>query len=174
MKKLIANLFPSLTLFSLLMIYACTKESGTVSNSPLPMPGSNSVLGHHTARYSGSDYSQSIPVDSANALIGSYLTSVHYPNVDTALRSLTFDADTLRAYLMNSNIVTLKFMIAHRPSYKASNNGNYAGMNPGALTVVIVGQDEADNYVLNDRGQVYDHTQPCPSHCSGGSNAFIY
>jgi hypothetical protein len=58
-------------------------------------------------------------------MLESYLSSVGYPSVDTAIRSLSFDADTLRAYLQNPNIVTLKFMVAHQPDYI---NGGHGGV----------------------------------------------
>jgi hypothetical protein len=106
-------------------------------------------------------------------MIGSYLQSVGYPAIDTAMRSLSFDADTLRAYLQNSNIVTLKFMIAHRPEYKAIHKGKYAGMNPAAMTVVVVGQDQDDEYILNSRNEVYEHMFPCPERCNGNSSSLI-
>lgn len=48
-----------------------------------------------------------------------------------------------------------------------------AVMDPKAITVVVVGQDEYDNYVPNVRNQVYEHMMPCPLYCPGASNAYI-
>ncbi len=78
------------------------------------------------ARYSGLDYSQAISISEANQMIGSYLSSINYAANDTTLRSLSFDADTLRSYLNDTShgkIVTLKFMLAHTPNYLASGGG---------------------------------------------------
>jgi hypothetical protein len=170
--------FIAIALFSIYFILGCTKESGTVGNMPAPQGspvGNYGMYGHSNARYAGSDYSQSIPVTDANQMIQSYLTSVNYPAADTALRSLSFDADTLRAYLQNSNIVTLKFMLAHQPAYASgtTTKGVYAGQNPNAMTLVVVGLNEQDQYVLNNRNGVYEHFIPCPNRCTGNGDAFI-
>jgi|SRR5690606_3999440 len=107
-------------------------------------------------------------------MIQSYLTGVGYPAVDTAIRSLIFDADTLRAYLANPNIVTLKVMLAHKQSYiHSGHEGTGSGLNPEALTLVVVGLNNNDNYVPNSKGQVYDHLLNCPSNCPGFSSATI-
>lgn len=126
------------------------------------------------ARYAGTDYSQAIKIDTANRMIASYLSSINYPSNDSSLRSLTFDADTLRAYLNDSRIVTLKFMLAHQPGYM--NGGRYGlncGMKASALTVVIVGMDENDRYIYNNRSMVYEHAMPCPNSCSGLSSSLL-
>lgn len=162
----------AIAVFIGVLFYSCTKKSGTVSDTAIPA-GAAAHGAQSNARFSGPHYSQSIPLDTANSMIGSYLSSINYPSVDTAIRSLSFDADTLRGYLQNSNIVTLKFMIAHRPEYKALHYGQNAGMSPGALTVVVVGQDDADNYVLNTRNEVYEHMFPCPSYCTGSAGGAL-
>jgi len=121
-------------------------------------------------RYSGSDYSQAISIDSANRMILSYLTSIDYATNNTRLRSFTYDADTLRSYLANNNIKTLKFMLAHTAGYM--NSGGYgkdANNQAGSVTFVIVGLDENDNYIYNNREMVYDNTRPCPTNCDGVS-----
>jgi len=167
-----------ITLLALCTIIACSKERGTASDAPTPQATGNTVsngfYGGSNARLSGSNYSQSIPLDTANAMIQSYLTSVRYPYADTALRALTFDADTLRAYLMqNPSIVSVKFILAHQPAYKNSgNNGLYSGMKPQALTMIIVGVNESDQYVLNSQNGVYEHLTPCPVQC-GNASPFI-
>jgi len=161
---------------ALLTIMACSKESGMVSKGGNP-PATVGVAssGRSNARLSGPSYSQSIPLDTANSMIQSYLTSVRYPAADTALRSLTFDADTLRSYLMqNPSIVSVKFIMAHQPAYKnGGGNGVYSGMKPQALTMVVVGLNEAGQYVLNSQNGVYEHMAPCPNHCPGTSSAII-
>ncbi len=169
-----------ISIFALLFILACTKETGTVGTqdtapliaAPAGNGGMPSTSGK--ARLSGPGYSQSISVELANSMIQSYLTSVKYPAMDTALRALTFDADTLRAYLQNPNIVSVKFMMAHQPAYKNSgNNGKYSGMNPNALTMVVVGLNSNDQYVLNNRNEVYEHFSPCPNYCPSNTPVMI-
>ena len=160
-----------LTLVTMYLIMGCTKNSSTIGSTPVPASQSHvgryGMYGHSNARYSGSGYSQSIPVDTANNMIQSYLFSVNYPTTDTALRSLTFDADTLRAYLKNSNIVTLKFMLAHQPDFVSTHgSGVYSGYDPNALTMVVVGLNDNDDYVLNSRNEVYEHFSPCPIYCT--------
>jgi hypothetical protein len=158
------NAITTLALATLCAIAACTKESATVSNTPAPLLASPSggsqygIYGHSFARLSGPDYSQSIPVDTANRMIKSYLDGVGYPMADTAIRALSFDADTLRAYLANHDITTVKFMFAHQQNYiNGGGYGTHPGLNPNAITLVIAGLNDNDQYVLNSRNGVYDH-----------------
>lgn len=112
-----------------------------------------------------------IPVDSANKMILSYLTSIHFAQNDTDLHSLIFDADSLRAFLNNTNITKVKFMFAHTLDY--INNGGqnqYCGYQSGALTIVVAGYDSSNNYVFYNYPQsptemVLEHGMPCPSNC---------
>lgn len=159
---------------SLFFIYGCKKE---VAETPAPPAASASGK---TARYAlkGADYeySASMPIDSANRMIQSYLNSVNYPATDTALRALTFNADSLREYLKNDEITDVKFIIAHQQAYMNSGHyGQYAGMNPQAITLVLVGVSADGGHVLNKQNEVYEHFAPCPVICgSGVSSAFIY
>ena len=169
-----------LALLALCLVMACTKESGIVSNTASPVDNAAGsqygIYGHSTSRLSGSQYSQSIKLDTANKMLQSYLNSVGYPAVDTAIRSLSFDADTLRAYLQNPNITTLKFMFAHQPAYMNNGgNGVQSGMKPNALTMIIVGLNDDQHYVLNNRNEVYEHFVPCPSSCPNSINdAYVH
>lgn len=176
MKKTIATL----AVAALITLLACTKESSIVSNTATPSmnaSASNSqynMYGRSYARLSGQNYSQSISVDTANQMIQSYLTGVGYPSVDTAIRALSFDADTLRRYLANNDITTIKFMFAHQTAY--INNGGYGskpGLNPAAMTLIIAGIDDNDNYVLNSQNGVYDHMLNCPVQCPGNAGGII-
>lgn len=176
MKKAITTL----VLATLCAIAACTKESATVSNTPGPLSASHSgnnpygIYGHSLARLLGPDYSQSIPVDSANRMIKSYLDGVGYPMVDTAIRALSFDADTLRSYLANHDITTVKFIFAHQQNY--INSGGYGtstGLNPNAITLVIAGLNDNDQYVLNSQNGLYDNMRPCPVQCPGNASSLI-
>lgn len=163
-------------LIAVLSVWGCKKETVSDPSAGNDAPSSPRMGRSQKwlARYSGSDYSQAIKIDSANQMIASYLASINYPGNDTALRSLTFDADTLRSYLADNRIVTLKFMLAHRPEYiNAGKYGMYAGMKSSALTVVIVGLDENDHYIYNDRNMVYEHAFPCPANCPGSSSALL-
>jgi hypothetical protein len=119
-------------------------------------------------RYVGEDYSQAVTISFANNLIQSYLTSINYPNNDSTLRSMTFDADSLRTYLNDTThgrIATLKFMFAHQPSYAQNNYGKNAKFKGSAMTMVIVGLDEDDHYIYTKNNRVYEHVRPCPALC---------
>src|SRR4051812_12489483 len=84
-------------------------------------PGATSVKtyttnsgGNQMGRLTGQYYSSTICIDTANKMIGSYLQSVGYPQKDTSIRALSFDADTVRNYLADTSIKTLKFYLAHQ------------------------------------------------------------
>lgn len=105
-------------------------------------------------------------------MIQSYLTSINYPDNDSSLRSLTFDADSLRSYLNDTThgrIVTIKFMLAHNKDYATNYYGKPAGLNGNAITMVLVGLDDNNNYIYNRNNKVYDHLNPCPYNCGNES-----
>ena len=107
-----------------------------------------------------------LPFDTASKMIQSYLTSVDYLNNITKLQSLTFDADTLRSYLANTSITTLKLFMAHKESYVYSGNyGTYGGNHIDALTLVIVGYNNNNQKVFYKSNKVMDHMRPCPKAC---------
>ena len=119
-----------------------------------------------------------IPVDSANKMILSYLTSINYQQNDTDLDCLTIDADTMRAYLANPNVKKIKVMFAHTLEYINAGGGNqYCGYQTGALTVIMACYDSMNNYVYYQAPQspginmVMDHSAPCPSNCAHGGSA---
>ena len=165
------------TIITLLTIMSCKKDSDLIQTYPATSQqagGQQGFFGRSNARLSGNSYSQSISIDTANRMLTSYLNGVGYPGVDTAVRSLVFDADTLRTYLANPNIATLKFMFAHKQSYMNSGHqGIGSGLNPEAITLIVVGLNEDDHYVPNNRGEVYDHLINCPNTCPGASTATI-
>ncbi|MEO6833612.1 MAG: hypothetical protein ABI378_13495 [Chitinophagaceae bacterium] len=159
-----------IVLSALCCFLACTKQSGTVS--PNATPATSGFSTH--ARLSGTNYSKSISVDTANYMIQSYLTGVGYPSADTSIRALSFDADTLRSYLSNPSITTIKFMIAHQSSFiNAGGYGTKPGLNPEAIILIIVGLNDNNQYVLNSQSGVYDHMAPCPLQCPGNSSSLI-
>lgn len=153
----------------LLFLGACSKEN----NAPAPAQSTNTYTSPGGGRapqmrFSGDNYSQAISIEQANQMIQSYLTSINYPNQDEDIRSFVFDADTLRSYLNDTSkgrIVTLKFMLAHQPSYSQKYFGVPSGMKPDAMTLIVVGMDEDDKYIYNRANQVYDHFRPCPNTC---------
>jgi hypothetical protein len=109
-------------------------------------------------------------------MIGSYLQSVGYPYADTAVRSLMFDADTLRAYLANTNITTVSFYLGHQLSWLNSGNNKFGkniGMAPGKLTVICVGLNDEGGVVRNTSNGVYEHAMPCPNSCPTTNNAYL-
>ena len=134
----------------------------------------NPEIRHSNAR-TGEGYSKPISLDVANSMISSYTKSVNYPYQDTAIRSLSFDADSLRAYLLDSRITTLKFVFAHQPAYVNSEKaGTYSGMKPGVLTIIAVGTDDNNAVIRNSSNGVYEHARPCPANCSVEVDAFLH
>jgi PBP1b-binding outer membrane lipoprotein LpoB len=93
---------------------------------------------------------QAISIDTANMMIGSYLKSINCPAVDTNINSLIVNADTLRKYLTDTTIKNIKLMFAQPTSFIATAGyGAYAGYSYNGVTLVIVGMNSSNNYVLN-------------------------
>ena len=107
----------------------------------------------------------SIPVDSANKMIQSYLGSIN--NDASDLKSLIFDADSLRALLNNQpQIKKVRLFFAHTLSYINSGGQDQpCGYQSGALTVVMGGYDVNGNYLYYPAGRVPDTGIPCPTSC---------
>jgi len=139
-----------------------------------PRNSSDNGNDHHGPWHSGLTTSQPIPIDSANKMITSYLTSINSAGTDTNLQSLIINADTLRAYLQDTSIKNIKLMFAHTLAYTNSVNKNvYCGYSTKALTLIIVGYDINNNYVYNQQGMVYDNCTACPTHCPESGTAQI-
>lgn len=135
-----------------------SKASGQGAGGPVS-PGEDSIL-----------YSQPIPLDTANRMIQSYLTSIGYPGNNSEIRSWAFNADTLRNFLNTldgQRVKYLKFFMAHTQSY--INSGHY-GQRPENIlaadfTLIIAGVDSAGKYVLAKLYKPYDQCMPCPYNC---------
>lgn len=111
--------------------------------------------------------SERISMDTANRMIGSYLESINYTTNATDLQSMTFDADTMRHFLQNSDVVKLHFVIAHRDTYiNAGFFGSYCGAAASGLTFIIFGLDNAGEIIYTSNGMVMEHTRPCPAYCT--------
>ena len=160
------------------LLSACNRQAATDPGADAtPVHVTNTALVKSNARFVSTEYSQPISIDTANRMISSYLTSVNYPMVDTALRSLAFNADTLRAYLSDARVSSLEFYVAHQLSYLngGSNRfGKNVGMKPGALTIIAVGLDADGNVVRNSSNGVYEHAMPCPNNCPNLSNGYLH
>lgn len=163
-------------MISILLLISCSKETETLNleqqnQNTAPTPKWKNPTSFMRV---GSMYSMPISIDTANKMINSYLASVNYPTNDNSLRSLSFDADSLRAYLAQDNIKTIKFMLAHRLDYINSGNfGTNTGSSLNGLTLVIVGMNDNDNYVYNEQNQVYDNLAPCPYTCDNSSVTLV-
>lgn len=116
-----------------------------------------------------------IPIDSANKMISSYLTSINDNQNDSSLRSLIFNADSLRAMLndtTNGKIAKLKVMFSHTLSYiNANGAGRPCGYTSGKLTFILAGYNCEGNYVLHPAGVVIDNGMPCPTNCPPSGTA---
>ena len=114
--------------------------------------------------------SERIGTDTANHMMLSYLSSINYTTNNIDLRSMTFDADTMRGFLENSNIVKLKFILAHRDTYiNKGNYGQYCGTSAEGLTFVIVGLGTFGEVIYTSSNMVMEHTRPCPDFCTGST-----
>lgn len=163
--------FTIVSLLVLSVFFACNKSDRNEALTATSANGNTAQQngGNRNARKlftPGDNYSKSIPIDTANKMILSYLASIHFPSQDTSLRCLYFDADTLRAYLSDPNITTVKFVLAHQQNYLcAATYGKFIGMKPNAMTMIIAGVDDAGVLVKNTKGEVYEHAMPCPNNC---------
>jgi len=109
--------------------------------------------------------------DSANKMIGSYLSSIDYMNNDTDVRSFVINMDRLRAYCdsSSSHISHVKVMLGHTLQYINSGKGNInAGYRSGALTVLIAAYNSSGDYFYINGDEVMDYSAPCPSNCPPG------
>jgi hypothetical protein len=111
-------------------------------------------------------------------MIQSYLTSINSTVNTQEIRSLTYDADVLRAYLRDTTgtngkrIEKIKFIFAHTLDYVNSGKaGKRLDTNSHALTLVIVGIDKDGNYVYTRSGAALDFAQPCPPRCPAQGTA---
>lgn len=108
-----------------------------------------------------------IPVDSANKMIGSYLSSISSDS--TNLKSIILNADALREYLTSDsgkNISSMKVMFAHTlPYINAGNKGVPCGYKSGDLTIILAGYDANGKYIYGPTKSVLDRGGPCPSFC---------
>ncbi len=120
-------------------------------------------------------HSKPIPIDTANKMIQSYLTSVNPAANPYETRSLIFQADILRDYLSDSShgkIEHLKMVLAHRLSYiNAGHFGQRPDSNSEALTLVLVGYGENGNYIYFDGDKALNVCQPCPRECPEAGTA---
>lgn len=151
------------------MQYAYGKYAGVKASAlTMVVTGMNENNVTVRTKYNGFYHNnQPVSIEQSNQMIQSYLTSVNYPYADTALRALSFDADTLRSYLVNPEIKNLMFVMAHQPSYAQNAYGKYVGMTPAAQTMVIIGLDVNGVMVKNSSNGFYEHFDPCPISCPG-------
>lgn len=145
-----------------LVVYACNKKNTTVDTN-INKPDYRSFA----------DYGLDSPFlhpDTANVMIQSYLDD--RGSNSTQLKSLIVDANALRYYLQNTNITKVKLMFAHKLSYARDYTGEaLPDMDYRALTVVIAGIDNNNNYIYSAQGAVLDHCRPCPEDCPTSGTA---
>ncbi len=184
-----------------------TPSQGSAEQMRISTSHSGNLGHHHNSGREGDSanaYSSFITTDVANQMIGSYLSSIGsgsglnsagaassssaanaYNGVAgnsngpvNDLKSFSIDADSLRAYLASTNIKSVKLIFAHTMDYiSAGNQGLFAGMQSGAMTIIIAGYDVDGNYVYytpggaNGQGGQYvlDHCSPCPANCPPGT-----
>jgi len=151
---------------ALITVYACSKKNTSVEANT-PKQGRTIDLSSYALM--GLDSPFLLP-DTANVMIESYLTSIE--DDPTQLKSLIVDANSLRYYLQNTDITHVKLMFAHKLSYiREGNNGEPAGLDYNALTIVIAGFDENNDYIYSPQGAVMDFCKPCPFECPSTGTA---
>jgi hypothetical protein len=154
-----------------LILLALTITAGSCSG---PKNESGTIL---TASASPANdiLSEFIIKDSADRMIGSYLSSLNPKTADSSLRSVSFDASDLRSYLLDSSITGIKISLAHTLEY--INNGG-AGINAGynykALTLIISAYDANGNFRFFNTNNVLDFARPCPNNCPTGQAGNAY
>ncbi len=129
--------------------------------------------GSHSTNTTGSEF---IPILDANAMIASYLYSIHAEKNDSDIRSFSVDADMLREYLADSSVKNVKLVFGHTLGYiNSGHKGHHAGYKSSALTIIIAGYDGSGKYIFHD-GMVLDHLAPCPHSCPLGNaeSDFLY
>lgn len=149
---------------SMLLAIAVTLTFGSCQNQNGDHKENTSVVQNGTP---ANEYF--ISTDSANKMIGSYLASIG----DTAghvdankLQSLILDAGALREYLKDGSIKKVKVMFAHTLSYiNSGHEGQPAGYEPGAFSIVIGGYNANGDYVVAPGYLVPNHAKPCPDNC---------
>jgi len=163
----------------LVIIMSCTRqqmptpENGGTGNSSSTAQSGN--FNYHAMTKQISDYFGEVDVDTANRMIMSYLNSINYGVNTDAPRALVYDAEILRNYLNDTSkgkIRYVKFMFAHTMDYiNSGHEGQKPGANENALTMVIVGYDANNNYVLTRNNKVRDNCMPCPANCPNAGTA---
>jgi hypothetical protein len=155
-----------LSILSLVFLAACQNAQTTETNAT------------ETAKVQQLVSNQSssfIPVDSANKMVTSYLTSINHPQKDSAVLSFTFSASELRRLLDSvdhpDSLKDVQIKLAHSLEY--INNGPHttpAGFNKNALRLLISGVDYNGNTILLNN-EVMNHSMPCPNSCPPGTAA---
>ncbi len=155
-----------------IVIAACNKDKSEVA----PVTKKTYSAPHSAGRLASQPVSEMnsafIPKDVANQMINSYLYSINSSANDSDVRSFSINADSLRAYLSDPSVKSVKLILAHTMSYiSAGNSGLYAGYQSGAMTIIVAGYNESGTYVYHGGNYVLDHCTPCPFSCPPGDAA---
>lgn len=162
MKKLALLLSISLNILLVVAYLSSCKKESPKEQKEEP---AKEFIGGVVSTINMGNYSRMIPVDTANKMILSYLNSINYQTDDSKIRSLIYNADSLRKYLSDTSIKNIKLMFAHTLDYINSGGQNInCGYDAGALTVVLVGYNRNGNYVTPNN-TVADRSAPCPHNC---------
>lgn len=166
MKKLIVTL----TLSSTLLI-SCQKNEEQGSPSTTKEHATNTKTPKSGVAISSIDYF--ITPASANLNIKSYLDGIDTFSINQ-LKSLFINADALRAYLDNTDIVEIKLLLGHTNAVlqsKTNEVDTFVYLNQGAVTAYIVGVDAYNNYVYYDNELIINNTHGCPNECKATGTA---
>lgn len=149
----------SLGLCSFLFFTACNKNDYTQDDS---MPSSGHILmeREHTSA------SHLVDVTIANQLISSYLNSIDTITAYTPIKSFIVGVSELRELLLDTNVTELKIFLAHHQDYLSNGNTDvYSGVDAQALTLVISGVNNTNDYVYLNTSNVINKINGCPINC---------
>jgi len=157
-----------LSLKRLLFLLACCALSSKglaqgASANPSPSAANAAVAGTP----GGGSNPFFISVDTANKMLGSYLSSINADaDNNMNVQSFIMDADAIREYLSNPSIKKVKIMLAHTLTYiNTGNQGVNCGYKSGKLTVILAGFNGESNYIFAPGNMVVDQAIPCPTAC---------
>ncbi len=169
-------------LLTVCVIAACRKEKTDITPTTASSSATQTTQGnlHHSGARMGDPGSMFITKEVANQMISSFVTSIGedpgYNQQAPDLHSFTVNADSLRIYLNNNNLRSMKLIFAHTAAWmNAGNTGKWAGLQSGAITIILAGYDNQGNYVYclpngpNGSQFVLDHLTPCPTNCAQGA-----
>lgn len=141
---------------------------GSCNKSPVESPDTNTSMERQVNKEifrTENTLTHWVDYTTANISIESYLASIDTFNTDQ-ISSFYIDADNLRDYLSDNNIVEIKVMIGHTDNVISNPiDSQYHYLNAGSNTLFLAGIDVNNNYILYDNDYVLNRLHACPLNC---------